>query len=80
MSEENLKALIPLIRRVHPNFLAQSIVNSQPMPKNLFADLMKYGKSKEELEREGYVPVSSLGLLWIKKTEQDAGQADPAKV
>lgn len=50
--------------------IAQELVSVQPMPDTLFSDLYREGKSTEELQAEGYVPVSNLGLLWIKKDEK----------
>jgi hypothetical protein len=50
--------------------IAKELTSVQPMPNTLFSDLYKAGKSTKELKAEGYVPVSNLGLMWIKKDEE----------
>jgi hypothetical protein len=50
--------------------IAEELTSVQPMPDTLFSDLYREGKSTEELKAEGYVPVSNLGLMWIKKDEK----------
>lgn len=50
-----------------PNDLAKELVNVQPVTNEGLKDLYELCKSKEELEAEGYRPVSSLGLMYVKK-------------
>lgn len=50
--------------------IAKELTSVQPMPDTLFSDLHKAGKSTKELKAEGYVPVSNLGLMWIKKDKE----------
>ena len=66
MSDEK-PVLMPVIKGIDPNKLAEDFCSVQPMPGNVFADLYKVAKSTEELKAEGYEPVSNLGLMWIKK-------------
>lgn len=63
--------LMPVIKGIDPNILAADICSVQPMPSNAIANLYKEAKSTEELKAEGYEPVSSLGLMWIKKDKRD---------
>ena len=46
--------------------MARDICSVQPMPSDLFSNLYKSSKSREDLVKEGYKPVSRIGLLWIK--------------
>lgn len=63
--------LMPVIKGIDPNVLAADICSVQPMPLDAIANLYKEAKSTEELKAEGYEPVSSLGLMWIKKDKRD---------
>ena len=54
------------IGKYTPEQIAKEICSVQPMDPKLFCDLYKTAKSKEQLEKEGYRPVSRLGLMWIK--------------
>lgn len=60
---------MPVIKGIDPNTLAADICSVQPMPSDAIANLYKEAKSTEELKAEGYEPVSSLGLLWVKKED-----------
>jgi len=40
------------------------------MPNDAIKNLYKASKSKEELQAEGYNPVSGLGLVWIKDNKE----------
>lgn len=60
------KELIKLIRKQTIEVLAEEIVRVQPIDPNLIIDLYKISKNKEELEQEGYRPVSEMGLIYIK--------------
>jgi 3-methyladenine DNA glycosylase AlkD len=54
------------LRKTYMKKIAEEICSVQPMPSDLFENLMKDAKSEEELIKEGYKRVSRLGLLWIK--------------
>lgn len=47
--------------------LAEDILSVQPMSNDVMKDLFESAKDKAELEKDGYKPVSRLGLLWIKE-------------
>jgi hypothetical protein len=59
--------LLKKIRSTMPDQIAKEILSVQPMPSNVISELYNISKSKEELEEEGYKPVSNLGLMWTKK-------------
>ena len=67
--DKHSSVLMPVIKGIDPNILATDICSVQPMPSDAIANLYKEAKSAEELKAEGYEPVSSLGLLWIKKED-----------
>lgn len=46
--------------------IARELLSVQPMDSNVLSDLYKASKSREELIKEGYKPVSRMGLLWVK--------------
>jgi hypothetical protein len=50
---------------------ANEIIGVQPMPSNIIKDLINESKSEKELKDEGYSPVSNLGLMWVKKGNED---------
>ena len=56
-----------LIRDEHMKKLADDILSVQPMSDNIMKDLFETATDKAELEKNGYKPVSRLGLLWIKE-------------
>ncbi|QDJ96498.1 hypothetical protein Xoosp13_312 [Xanthomonas phage Xoo-sp13] len=60
-----------LIRKVFPAKIANDLVNVQPINTDAYAGLIKNGLTEEELIAQGYEPVSSTGLLWIKKGTSD---------
>ena len=64
------KVLIPRMVGLDPNVLAAEICSVQPMPNNAISELYKAAKSRDELIKEGYKPVSNLGLMWIKDDKQ----------
>ena len=47
--------------------IANEIVSVQPMSSDLIKELYEQSMTKEELKKEGYKPVSRLGLMWIKE-------------
>ena len=47
--------------------IAEELVSVQPMDGSAFKYIMDNAKSSKELAAEGYVPVSQLGLMWVKK-------------
>ena len=47
--------------------IAEELVNVQPMDGSALKALMDNAKSPKELAAEGYVPVSQLGLMWMKR-------------
>lgn len=51
--------------------IANQIINVQPMPSDTIKKLHEASKTKEELEAEGYNPVSNMGLMWIKDSKND---------
>lgn len=51
----------------HMKKLADDILSVQPMSDNIMKDLFEAATDKAELEKNGYKPVSRLGLLWIKE-------------
>jgi len=73
MPDKVKRVLMPVIKGIDPNVLAADICSVQPMPSDAIANFFKEAKSREELKAEGYEPVSSLGLMWVKKEESDAG-------
>jgi DNA-directed RNA polymerase subunit F len=46
--------------------IANEIVSVQPMSSDLIKELYEQSMTKEELKKEGYKPVSRLGLMWVK--------------
>lgn len=52
--------------------IAKELISVQPMDEacEAFYQLYKNSKSQEELAREGYKPVSRMGLMWIKDNGQ----------
>ena len=47
--------------------LVEDILSVQPMPNDVMKDLFESAKDKKDLEKDGYKPVSRLGLLYIKE-------------
>jgi hypothetical protein len=47
--------------------IAEELCSVQPMPSDVFKKLYEHGMTEERLIKEGYEPVSRLGLMWIKK-------------
>jgi hypothetical protein len=74
MTDKVKPVLMSVIKGIDPNVLAADICSVQPMTSDAIANLYKEAKSREELKAEGYEPVSSLDLMWVKKEESDAGQ------
>jgi hypothetical protein len=50
----------------HLKKLAEEILSVQPMLDNVMKDLFEAAIDKAELEKDGYKPVSQMGILWIK--------------
>lgn len=59
--------LINKIRKSVPTAIAEELCSVQPMDSNLFKDALDASKSEEWLRENGYEPVSSHKILWIKK-------------
>jgi hypothetical protein len=59
------------IKQFDPKTLAEAFCSVQPMPADAFANLYNSAKSREQLKEEGYEPVSNLGLMWIKKKDDE---------
>ena len=49
--------------------IANEIVSVQPMSSDIIKELYEQSMTKEELKKEGYKPVSRLGLMWVKDDE-----------
>jgi DNA-directed RNA polymerase subunit F len=49
--------------------IANEIVSVQPMSDDLIKELYEQSMTKEELKKEGYKPVSRLGLMWVKDND-----------
>jgi hypothetical protein len=58
---------ISLLRRSIPSDFANEIVNAQPMGEDILTTLYNESKTESELKDEGYEPVSSMSLMWVKK-------------
>jgi hypothetical protein len=67
MNQSEIDKLLAETRLNISQKIAEELVSVQPMPSETFADLYSASKSKEELEAEGYEPVSRIGLMWVKK-------------
>ena len=46
--------------------MANDLIKVQPMPSDCIKKLHDVSMTKETLINEGYSPVSSIGLMWIK--------------
>lgn len=60
------EAIIKKIRENSPNDIAKMLTEVQPMPGNAFAKLLNSSVDEKDLIEQGYKPVSSTKLLWIK--------------
>jgi hypothetical protein len=49
--------------------IANEIVSVQPIPKDVIKKLYEQSMTREELKKEGYKPVSRLGLMWVKDND-----------
>lgn len=47
--------------------IAEDLLSVQPMPSDVMTNLFKAAIDQTELEKDGYRPVSRLGLLWVKE-------------
>ena len=54
-----------------PDDIARQLLSVQPMSNNTFKNVYEAAKTQEELEAEGYKPVSSMGLMWVKDEKDD---------
>jgi len=61
MNEEEKNKKVSLAEQI-----ANEIVSVQPMSGDLIKELYEQSMTKEELKKEGYKPVSRLGLMWVK--------------
>lgn len=59
--------IIKMLRESVPKKIAAEIIDVQPMPADCFAKMYEAAWSEDRLREEGFEPVSSLGLLWVKK-------------
>jgi hypothetical protein len=69
MSDETAKKLLEHVRKHSPLSIAEDILSVQPMGKDVqdaMQTILEYGKTAQELIAEGYRPVSSIGLVWVK--------------
>lgn len=46
--------------------IGEQLVSVQPMPNDCFKNLYEASKTEDELRKDGYKPVSGLGLIWVK--------------
>ena len=51
--------------------MVEDILSVQPMPKDCMKTLFEQSSDQEDLIKDGYKPVSRIGLLWIKEDEKD---------
>ena len=60
---------IQMTEKTFDDKLAEEILSVQPMDEagKALAELYRLAKTEDELKSEGYVPVSHLGLMWVKK-------------
>lgn len=59
-----------MINKDLPRTIAEELCSVQPMSKEVgeaFMTLMKNAQSPEELRKQGYRPVSNMGLMWVKE-------------
>ena len=56
-----------LLHKAVPVTVAESLVGVQPMDPQFFQHTARHGMNEAQLRLEGYEPVSSLGLMWVKK-------------
>jgi hypothetical protein len=61
------KELIEAIRRTRPDEIAAEILAVQSMPPDIFARMTEESMSESELIKNGYKPVSSFNLMWVKE-------------
>lgn len=59
--------VLELIRKTMPRLIAEEIIGVQPMDPNLFKDVLDNAMSEEDLIKQGYEPVSSHRLMWVKR-------------
>ena len=55
-----------MMRKTFPEEFAKQLISVQPMSPDAISTLYKHAKTNEELENDGYRPVSSLGLMYVK--------------
>jgi hypothetical protein len=67
VNQSEIAKLLAETRLDSPQKLAEELVSVQPMPSDSISALYAVSKSKEELEAEGYKPVSKIGLMWVKR-------------
>ena len=69
MSDETAKRLLEQLRKHSPLSIAEDILSVLPMGKDVqdaMQTILEDGKTAQELIAEGYRPVSSIGLVWVK--------------
>ena len=64
----DLRKLIDIVRKTTPDRIAHEITNVQPVP-CISPSQYNLCKTEAELIKEGFKPVSSMGLMWIKKED-----------
>lgn len=77
LSPETMKVLMPQIRNIMPQRLAEQLCSVQPiqLPSDAIQQLMSGGKTEQELIAEGYEPVcEQTRLMWIKKSDKPVGE------
>ena len=57
------------IRRVLVADMVSDLVSVQPIAPTVIKDLIDASKSEEWLRENGYKPVSSIGLVYVKQPE-----------
>lgn len=67
MDKETIAQMIQSVRDIYPAHIASELISVQPMSSDLIKVLIENGKSEKQLTKEGYQPVSNIGLMWIKK-------------
>ena len=63
-----LQKMLDAVRNTSPDNIAREISEVQPMD-NVSPLLYNLCKTEEELIKEGFKPISSMGLLWIKNED-----------
>ena len=65
------EAILKKIRENTSNDIAKMLTEVQPMPDDTFAKLLNSSVDEKDLIEQGYKPVSSTKLLWIKDEDDE---------